>query len=209
VFSAVARLERGERAHRREAICQFARTASAGPPLESVRYDLRMETDDLKHLERCVELAYQALEAGDEPFGSVLVDSVGRVCFEDHNRVASGDRTRHPEFALARWAAANMSPVERAASTVYTSGEHCPMCAAAHGWVGLGRIVYASSSAQLATWLDELGVPPPPVATLPIKEVVPGATVEGPVDELATRLRDLHFRFHMGNGSAVAPGSNA
>lgn len=168
-----------------------------------------MEADDLKHLERCVELATQALEAGDEPFGSVLVDSVGRVRFEDHNRVASGDRTRHPEFALARWAAANMSPVERAASTVYTSGEHCPMCAAAHGWVGLGRIVYASSSAQLATWLDELGVPPPPVATLPIKEVVPGATVEGPVLELATRLRELHSRYQTGDGSAEAPSSNA
>lgn len=181
---------------------------SAGPPLEATRYDLRMETDDLKHLERCVELATQALEAGDEPFGSVLVDSVGRVRFEDHNRVASGDKTRHPEFALARWAAANMSPAERAASTVYTSGEHCPMCAAAHGWVGLGRIIYASSSAQLASWLGELGVSPPPVATLPIKEVLPGATVEGPVDELATKLRDLHFRYHRGNGSAAASNIN-
>lgn len=170
-----------------------------------VTYPGRMDTNDLKHLERCVELAAQALEAGDEPFGSVLVDGDGQVCFEDHNRVASGDRTRHPEFALARWAAANMSPAERAASTVYTSGEHCPMCAAAHGWVGLGRIVYASSSAQLATWWDELGVPPPSVATLPIKEVVPGVTVDGPVDELATKLRDLHLRFHTGNGAAVAP----
>jgi hypothetical protein len=28
------------------------------------------------------------------------------VLAEDHNRVASGDRTRHPEFELARWAAA-------------------------------------------------------------------------------------------------------
>lgn len=27
----------------------------------------------------------------------------------------------------------------------------CPMCAAAHGWVGLGRIVYISSSNQLVT----------------------------------------------------------
>ena len=28
---------------------------------------------ELKHLRRCVELATEALEAGDEPFGSVLV----------------------------------------------------------------------------------------------------------------------------------------
>src|SRR5690606_5738006 len=100
-----------------------------------------IDPTDLRHLERCIELATEALAAGDEPFGSVLVDGDGRVRFEDRNRVAGGDRTQHPEFAIARWAAAHMSPPERAVATVYTSGEHCPMCAAAHGWVGLGRIV--------------------------------------------------------------------
>lgn len=155
-----------------------------------------MNDDDLRHLERCVELAAEALESADEPFGSILVDADSRVRFEDHNHVASGDRTRHPEFAIARWAIANMSPEERAASTVYTSGEHCPMCAAAHGWAGLGRIVYASSSTQLAEWLRALGVPPPPVATLPITEILPEARVEGPVDELAERVRRLHVLFH-------------
>ena len=114
---------------------------------------------ELRHLRRCVELATEALEAGDEPFGSVLVAADGTVLAEDHNRVASGDRTRHPEFELARWAAANMTPEERAAATVFTSGEHCPMCAAAHGWVGLGRIVYVSSSEQLASWLDRARSP--------------------------------------------------
>jgi len=150
---------------------------------------------DLRYLERCLELAEQALLAGDEPFGSVLVGADGRVLAEDHNRVSSGDRTRHPEFELARWAARNLTAAERAASTVYTSGEHCPMCAAAHGWVGLGRIVYASSSAQLSAWLAELGVPPPPVRTLPIREVVPGAVVDGPVPDLAVRVFALHRRF--------------
>jgi tRNA(Arg) A34 adenosine deaminase TadA len=32
------------------------------------------------------------------------------------------------------------------------------MCAAAHGWVGLGRIVYPSSSKQLAQWLKDIGI---------------------------------------------------
>ncbi len=156
-----------------------------------------MLTDaELKHLRRCVELAAEALEAGDEPFGSVLVAVDGTVLAEDHNRVASGDRTRHPEFELARWAAANMTPEERAAATVFTSGEHCPMCAAAHGWVGLGRIVYVSSSEQLAAWLAELGVPAPPVRTLPINEIVPGVVAEGPVPGLAEQVRDLHRRFY-------------
>src|SRR5690606_633094 len=117
---------------------------------------------DLKHLRRCVELAAEVLAAGGEPFGFVLVSGAWTVLAEDRNRIASGDPTRHPEFALARWAAEHLTPEERAAATVYTSGEHCPMCAAAHGWVGLGRIVYVASAAQLAEWLAEFGVPPSP-----------------------------------------------
>lgn len=149
---------------------------------------------DLVHLRRCVELATEAVDAGDEPFGSVLVDAVGQVRFEDHNHVAGGDRTQHPEFAIARWAAAHLSPDERAASTVYTSGEHCPMCAAAHGWVGLGRIVYATSSEQLVAWREEMGLPPGAVAPLPIQQIVPGAKVDGPVLEFAAPIRQLHRR---------------
>ncbi|MCL7940821.1 nucleoside deaminase [Halomonas sp. ATCH28] len=151
---------------------------------------------DKQHLQRCVELAEEALEAGDEPFGSVLVSGDGEVLVEDHNHVAGGDATQHPEFFLARWAAENLAPEERARATVYTSGEHCPMCAAAHGWVGLGRIVYASSSEQLVEWLTELDVAPPRVRPLPIQEVVPTAEVEGPVAEFAERICDLHRRLH-------------
>jgi tRNA(Arg) A34 adenosine deaminase TadA len=165
---------------------------SLGSPLEAT---LRNQ-DELGHLRRCVQLATEALEAGDEPFGSVLVAADGTVLAEDHNRVASGDQTRHPEFELARWAAANMTPQDRAAATVFTSGEHCPMCAAAHGWVGLGRIVYVSSSEQLVAWLGELGVPLPPVRALPIREVVPDLPVEGPIRGLAEEVHDLHRRFH-------------
>jgi len=156
--------------------------------------------DDLRHLRRCVELAADALRAGDEPFGSVLVSADGAVLAEDHNRVASGDRTRHPEFELARWSAANLTPEQRAAATVFTSGEHCPMCSAAHGWVGLGRIVYVSSSEQLAVWLAELDVPAPPVRTLPIQEVVPGVPVEGPIPDLAEEVHDLHRRYYARSG---------
>ena len=151
---------------------------------------------DLPYLRRCVELAAQAVAAGDFPFGSVLVAADGTVLAEDRNReVTTGDPTRHPEFELARWAAANMTPPERAAATVYTSGEHCPMCSAAHAWVGLGRIVYVSSSEQLIAWLAELGVPPPPVIPLAINQVAPGLLVRGPVPGLDEEVRELHRRF--------------
>jgi tRNA(Arg) A34 adenosine deaminase TadA len=151
---------------------------------------------DRRHLRRCVELAREALEDGDAPFGSVLAAADGRLLAEDRNRdVTTGDPTQHPEFALARWAATNVSPEERAGATVYTSGEHCAMCSAAHGWVGLGRIVYITSSAQLAELFADLGVPPSPVRSLPIQDVVPGIPVEGPVPELVDEVREMQRRF--------------
>jgi tRNA(Arg) A34 adenosine deaminase TadA len=151
---------------------------------------------DLMHLRRCVELASEAVDAGDFPFGSVLVAGDGAFLAEDRNRENSlGDATRHPEFELARWAAANMTAPGRAAATVFTSGEHCPMCSAAHAWVGLGRIVYVSSSEQLTAWLTQLGVAPPPVRALPVSQVAPGLLVQGPVPGLDEQVRLLHHRF--------------
>jgi tRNA(Arg) A34 adenosine deaminase TadA len=150
--------------------------------------------DDRAHLGRCVDLAREALDDGDEPFGSILVDADGEIRFEDRNRVKGGDATRHPEFAIARWAADHLPPEQRATATVYTSGEHCPMCAAAHAWVGLGRIVYAASSEQLTQWLTEWGATPPPVAPLPITTVAPRAEVDGPALELADTVKALYQR---------------
>lgn len=150
---------------------------------------------DMGYLRRCIELARQALETGNAPFGSMLVAAHGDVLFEGHNETASGDVTRHPEIEAARWACLNMTPEARAKATVYTSGEHCPMCAAAHGWAGLGRIVYASSSAQLSDWLKAWGVQRASVRALPIEQVLENARVEGPVRELEAEIRDLQWQY--------------
>ncbi|HEV7422705.1 MAG TPA: nucleoside deaminase [Mycobacterium sp.] len=153
---------------------------------------MAINDEDLGHLRRCVELARSALDAGDEPFGSLLLDADGEVRFEDLNQVKDGDATRHPEFAIARWATSNLSPAERVRATVYTSGEHCPMCAAAHAWVGLGRIVYAASSEQLTGWLLEWGASPSPVAPLPVSAIAPGIEVDGPAPEFADAMKTLY-----------------
>lgn len=90
-----------------------------------------------------------------------------------------------------------MSLEERGSATVYTSGEHCPMCAAAHGWVGLGRIVYASSSKQLAQWLNEMGITSTSrVRNLSIHEVIQDTIIVGPVPALAEQVHQLHLQFH-------------
>jgi tRNA(Arg) A34 adenosine deaminase TadA len=150
---------------------------------------------ELEHLRRCIELAAEALDDGDEPFGSVLADGGGSALAEDRNRVSGGDHTRHPEIELARWAAHHLTPQQRAVATVFTSGEHCPMCAAAHGWVGLGRIVYVHSGAQLAGWRQRHGFATSPVAYVPASTIAPGVTVDGPVDDMVPLMEELHERW--------------
>lgn len=152
---------------------------------------------DMIHLRRCVELAAEALDAGDAPFGSVLVDGDGKVLREDRNRINSVEATYHPEVALARWAAENMSEETRAKATVYTSGEHCAMCSAAHGLAGLGRIVYVSSAKQLGEWMAEMGVESPlAINSLSIQQVAPNVRVEGPVKGLDEEVKALQERAH-------------
>lgn len=152
------------------------------------------ETDRI-YLKRCVELAEEALEKGNAPFGSLLLSRDGEVLFEDHNRNAGGDETRHPEFEIARWAASNLSEEERCAATVYTSGEHCSMCASAHGLASLGRIVYASSSEQLKHWHEDLGVESGNLRGLSIPEVIRGVEVDGPDEELSEAVRKLQYTY--------------
>ena len=155
-----------------------------------------MITDnDMIHLRRSIELATEALEAGDEPFGSVLVAGDGQVLHEDRNRANSVDTTYHPEIAVAQWAAKHMTAETRAQAVVYTSGEHCAMCSAAHAWAGLGRIVYVSSSKQLDEWMQEMGVKSSsPIRTLSIQEVAPNVAVEGPISGLDAEVKALQQR---------------
>ena len=53
----------------------------------------------------------------------------------------------------------------------------------------------ATSSEQLAGWAAELGCRAARVRRLAINEVVPDLPVEGPVPELAERVRELQRRF--------------
>ncbi|WP_026859459.1 nucleoside deaminase [Jeotgalicoccus psychrophilus] len=153
--------------------------------------------DDKKYLKRSVKLAREALDTGNSPFGSLLVSEEGEILFEDHNRDADGDQTRHPEYAIAKWAAENLSAAERKSSIVYTSGEHCSMCSSAHALAGLGRIVYVSSSAQLRAWQKERGITErSALKGLSIEEVINDTEIDGPDEELSQQVKQLQLEYY-------------
>jgi tRNA(Arg) A34 adenosine deaminase TadA len=118
------------------------------------------------------------------------VSGTGTVLAEDSNaEVTTQDVTAHPELALARWASINLDADERAAATMYTSCEHCAMCAGAFYWTGVGRLVFALSGQQLGEHRPA-GLP---VLALSCREVFArgnaAIAVEGPVAAVEAEAR--------------------
>lgn len=139
---------------------------------------------DLGHLRRCVELAQQARDRGDHPFGSVVITADGRVVEGLNTVVTRRDPTGHAETNVVREAAARLEPEELAESTLYTSTEPCAMCAGAIYWSGIPRVVFALSESGLARIVAEQeGVP---TMSLPCREVFARGgrpvAVAGPAD---------------------------
>ena len=157
-----------------------------------------LNDNDLIHLKHCLRLAEASVNAGDKPFGSILVNAANEVIAEARNRVNEKTELAHPEYELAAWAAENLTPDERAKTTMYTTGEHCPMCAAAHGWVGLGPIVYLSTSKQLGEWLKEMNITNDQIFFYPVEKIIPNIEVRGPASgELLEKIKSLHRAYYL------------
>ena len=123
-----------------------------------------MTQADQRHLRRAIELAASARDAGDMPFGSLLVDAAGEVLREERNTVVTDhDIAAHPEMKLARWAARELDGEVAGQTTMYTSCEPCPMCRGAIARSNLGRVVFALSMQQVAE-LRPAGVAAPDAA---------------------------------------------
>ena len=117
--------------------------------------------DDEQYLRRAIQLAAEAREAGDPPYGSLLVDGLGVVLAEERNTIiTSRDITAHPELKLARWTSREMNPAETSRITMFTSCEPCPMCANVIARAKIGRVVYALSSEQLQLLKPADHIPP-------------------------------------------------
>ena len=101
---------------------------------------------DTVHLRAAIALSAQARDAGNMPYGAVLVGADGRVLAVAQNtQTSERDCTGHAETNLMRTATHNLAAASLAGSTVYASGEPCAMCAGAIYWGGVRRVVYALS----------------------------------------------------------------
>lgn len=109
-----------------------------------------MNSKDEEYLRAAIILASEARQAGDQPYGALLVAADGTVLAKDRNTVvAERDITAHPELKLARWAARELSVTAARTTTMYTSCQPCTMCTNAIARANLARVVYALAGDQL------------------------------------------------------------
>ena len=96
------------------------------------------------------DIAREAREAGNHPFGAILVGPDGSVLLRagnDHGQ--AGDRTGHAERVLMTEASVTWPAPFLETCTMYTSAEPCAMCAGAAYWAGVGRVVYGLTEHDL------------------------------------------------------------
>ena len=115
--------------------------------------------------EQFMRMAIAEAAMADFPFGAVIARD-GEVLARGRNKGKStNDPTAHGEMVAIRRFVASRPAGELKGTTLYTSGEPCPMCMGAIVWCGIGRVVYAASIEELATKLGQIMLPCQAVAT--------------------------------------------
>lgn len=96
-----------------------------------------------KFMKMAIEEAYEGIRNGDGgPFGAVIVKD-GKVIGKGHNRVLKNqDPTCHGEVEAIRDACKNIKNFDLKGSTIYTTGEPCPMCLGAILWANIDHVYY-------------------------------------------------------------------
>ncbi|MCX2819015.1 nucleoside deaminase [Haladaptatus sp. F3-133] len=107
---------------------------------------------DEAHMRETFKLAREAVDRGDEPFGSVLVRDDEVVMKGSNREVTEDDIRRHPELHLAYRACLEYDADDRAEMVMYTSTEPCPMCAGGMATAGFGRVVYSVGADELTSF---------------------------------------------------------
>jgi tRNA(Arg) A34 adenosine deaminase TadA len=130
--------------------------------------------DDTQAMERCLALAQEAVEAGDEPYGSVILRD-GALLAEGRNHENTDlDPTAHAETVAVRAACRAVGSLDLSGSTLYASFEPCAICALAIRRTGIARVVIAASGSDVGGYTSKYAIlrdpdlagPPPPKVEL-------------------------------------------
>lgn len=101
---------------------------------------------DTDHMARAMELAREAVSAGEVPVGAVIVQpETGEVIAEGRNGpIGIHDPTAHAEIVAIRQAGMSRRNYRLTGLTLYVTLEPCAMCAGAISFARIGRLVFAA-----------------------------------------------------------------
>jgi tRNA(Arg) A34 adenosine deaminase TadA len=110
-----------------------------------------LKPNEMKFLERAIELSLLGMESGNGgPFGCIVVRN-NEIIGEGNNRVTSAnDPTAHAEVVAIREACRKLGSYQLTDCDIYTSCEPCPMCLGAIYWARPRRVIYANTREEAA-----------------------------------------------------------
>lgn len=158
---------------RRRALVTLIGASLAGAGVNAPQADAKgVLVAPLPEDETFMRLALAEAARGDFPFGAVIVRD-GKVLAAGHNSgITTNDPTAHGEMVAIRAFLAGHPAAELQGTTLYTSGEPCPMCMSAILWCGIGRVVFAASIEALSTRIGQIMV-----TSREIADAAPFATI--------------------------------
>ena len=161
-------------------------------------YNRGMTDLDKKLLRRTVEIAHEAMERGNHPFGALLADKDGNILMEQGNAFTEGGSAYHAETLLLMKAAKKYRPEELKTFSLYSNFEPCCMCTGALYWTGVGRLVFGATEKELLSCTGDNEENP--TFSLSSREVVSRGQkdiiIEGPTEDKELLEAILHD--HMG-----------
>jgi tRNA(Arg) A34 adenosine deaminase TadA len=96
-------------------------------------------------MRRAEVLRDEALRAGDQPYGAVVLRGELIVGAAPSRVVTAADPTAHAEIEAIRDAARRLRTRDLSGCVLVSTSRPCRMCEAAAGWAGIARMVHGEA----------------------------------------------------------------
>lgn len=102
--------------------------------------------------------AIRQAEIGKTPFGCVIVQN-DKIISQAFNTVSSShDASAHGEINAIRSASQHLQTHLLSETTLYTTGEPCPMCMSAIIYAQISRVVYGTSINTISQYMSQITI---------------------------------------------------
>lgn len=113
-----------------------------------------MMTSAEDHMQRAIAAA----RAGHTPFGCVIAQNEQPMVTAYNTVRTSHDPTAHAEVVALRQLGQQLGTHRLGGYSLYTTGEPCPMCAAAIAFAGIDHVVFGASIDQISAFLPQIRI---------------------------------------------------